>query len=307
MEELNQKFGQIIIGPPGSGKTTYISAMKNFYNTFNRPILLINLDPANDCKSVDIFDIDIRNLISHKDVASTFHLGPNSSFIYCFNFLSENFDWLKSRINNSNKNYILIDTPGQIEIFTSCPSFKTIINKLTNLNEMNIHLTCVNLIESLNISDMSRYLFSVFSVLNAMINLELPQINLISKADLLCNLKKEFTDTNSNDIFDLSFFKNPYDNPQLKLYLDSLNINPKFKSLNKKVADFISDYSLVSFSLLDINNPKHLNRSSYLADKSNGYLYYQQYKGDETNFDARCVIAENNFENEDEDDEQYQI
>jgi broad-specificity NMP kinase len=42
------KFGQIVIGPPGCGKTTYCHAMKEYYQYFNRQTLLINLDPANE-------------------------------------------------------------------------------------------------------------------------------------------------------------------------------------------------------------------------------------------------------------------
>jgi predicted PilT family ATPase len=43
-------FGQLVIGPPGSGKTTYCFAMKEYYEYFGRQTLLINLDPANDTK-----------------------------------------------------------------------------------------------------------------------------------------------------------------------------------------------------------------------------------------------------------------
>ena len=104
-----------------------------------------------------------------------------------------------------------------------------------------------------------------------MINLELPQINLISKCDLLNELKKD-----NKFPFDLEFFKNPNNSFQLGYYLDSLNLNPKFKSLNKKISEFIADYGLITFSLLDLNNPKHLNRASILADKDNGYIYNKE-------------------------------
>lgn len=66
-KEINQKFGQLIIGAPGSGKTTYIKAMKEFYSQCGRKALTINLDPANDNKN-SIFDIDIRKLIDLEDV-----------------------------------------------------------------------------------------------------------------------------------------------------------------------------------------------------------------------------------------------
>jgi len=79
---------------------------------------------------------------------------------------------------------LIFDNPGQIEIFTQFTSFKNIIKRLTS-KELDYRLCVVNLIESNNLSDMSKYLFSIFSVLNAMINIELPQINVIKT----CNLK----------------------------------------------------------------------------------------------------------------------
>lgn len=41
-------FGQIVIGPPGCGKTTYCFAMKEYYEYFKRDTIVINLDPANE-------------------------------------------------------------------------------------------------------------------------------------------------------------------------------------------------------------------------------------------------------------------
>jgi GTPase SAR1 family protein len=301
------RFGQLVIGPPGCGKTTYCRTLQNYFNNFNRKTLLINLDPANETTS-NIFDIDIRSLITLDDASSNLHLGPNSSFIYCFNFLNENFSWLQSQLNSfPHVNYYLIDTPGQIELFTTCPSFKAIITKLTHHNEMNIHLTCVNLIESINICDMSKYIFSCMSVLNAMINLELPQVNLISKSDMIKELKKE------NEFpFDLEFFKNPNNEIRLNEYLDSLNMGTQFKELNKKIAEFICDYGLVSFSLFDVGNVKHVNRAVYLADKGNGFIYKGYVSGEEeedeeAGLDSRLLIAENDLEDEERVDEEYQI
>lgn len=292
------RFGQIVIGPPGSGKTTYCFIMKEYYHKFNRKIVLINLDPAND--STSLFDIDIRDLISLTEIESQLNLGPNSSFLYSFNFLDKNFNWIQDKIElyNGSNPYLIFDSPGQIEIFTQSTSFKSICKKLTDEKGLSIRLCCVNLIESHNIFDMSKYIFSVMSVLNAMINLELPQINLLSKADLIHSLKCEELP------FDLSFYKNPNNSDQLGNYLDGMNVNPKFRQLNKKITEFISDFSLVSFSLLDIYNPKHLNRTAILIDKANGYMYTNIDNGDFNN-DSRMLIAQNNFDNEDDDDKEY--
>ena len=295
-KEVNQKFGQLIIGAPGSGKTTYIKTMKEFYSKCGRKTLSINLDPANDNKN-SIFDIDIRQLINLEDVEKNLKLGPNGSFLYCINFLNDNISWLEKQINQEkycDYFYYLIDTPGQIEIFTVSPEFKNICDYMTNQKKLNIKLCCVNLIECINMCDMPKYIFSIFSVLNSMINLALPQVNFISKCDLLKQLKA----THQFEL-PMEFYKNPNDETQLKYYFEDLK-------MNKKISEFISDYALVSFSLLDLSNVRHLNRASYLIDKANGYIYMKELIENE-NLDSQILLAQNDFENEDIIDEEYEI
>ncbi len=301
--EVKQKFGQLIIGAPGSGKTTYIKSMKDFYSQCGRKTLTINLDPANDNKTFN-FDIDIRNLINLEEVENKLKLGPNGSFLYCINFLNENISWLDEQINQEKYTeyfYYLIDTPGQIEIFTISPEFKNICDYITNTKKLNIKLCCVNLIECINMCDMPKYIFSIFSVLNSMLNLALPQVNFISKCDLIKQLKA----THEFEL-PLEFYKNPNDESQLKYYFEDLNINKKFKNLNKKIAEFISDYGLVAFTLLDLSNTRHLNRAAYMIDKANGYIYMKELVDDE-NLDSQMFLAQNDIENDDIIDEDYEV
>ena len=301
--EVKQKFGQLIIGAPGSGKTTYIKSMKDFYSQCGRKTLTINLDPANDNKTF-IFDIDIRNLINLEEVENKLKLGPNGSFLYCINFLNENISWLDEQINQEKYTeyfYYLIDTPGQIEIFTISPEFKNICDYITNTKKLNIKLCCVNLIECINMCDMPKYIFSIFSVLNSMLNLALPQVNFISKCDLIKQLKA----THEFEL-PLEFYKNPNDETQLKYYFEDLNMNKKFKNLNKKIAEFISDYGLVAFTLLDLSNTRHLNRAAYMIDKANGYIYMKELVDDE-NLDSQMFLAQNDIENDDIIDEDYEV
>ena len=43
-------FGQVVIGPPGSGKTTYCNGMRQFLTGLGRKVAIVNLDPANDVR-----------------------------------------------------------------------------------------------------------------------------------------------------------------------------------------------------------------------------------------------------------------
>ena len=60
-------FGQLIFGPPGSGKTTYCDGMSNFLEQLKRPVAVVNLDPANDSLPYTPA-IDIRSLVTLEQV-----------------------------------------------------------------------------------------------------------------------------------------------------------------------------------------------------------------------------------------------
>lgn len=57
------RFGQVVVGPPGSGKTTYCNGMQQFLTALGRECVIINLDPANDLVPYDAY-ADLRELIS---------------------------------------------------------------------------------------------------------------------------------------------------------------------------------------------------------------------------------------------------
>jgi GPN-loop GTPase len=61
-------FGQLVIGPPGSGKSTYCQKMIEFYKKLGRNVELINLDPANENIEKSNISIDIMDLIKVEDV-----------------------------------------------------------------------------------------------------------------------------------------------------------------------------------------------------------------------------------------------
>lgn len=43
------RFGQLVIGPAGSGKSTYCSQLQKYCEDVNRTIHVVNLDPVCYC------------------------------------------------------------------------------------------------------------------------------------------------------------------------------------------------------------------------------------------------------------------
>ena len=90
------RCGQLVIGPAGSGKSTYCELMRNHIETLNRRVHVVNLDPAAEHFRYPVA-ADIRDLISLEDVMTEMKLGPNGGLIYCMEYLIDNIDWLQAR------------------------------------------------------------------------------------------------------------------------------------------------------------------------------------------------------------------
>jgi GPN-loop GTPase len=123
-------FGEIVIGSPGSGKSTYAFGKHQLFTALNRPISIVNLDPANDALPYPCA-IDIGTLITLQEVMDEHQLGPNGSMLYCMEYLDANFDWLEDRLKELGPDaYVVFDLPGQVELSTNHGSLKSITGKL---------------------------------------------------------------------------------------------------------------------------------------------------------------------------------
>lgn len=56
-------WGQVVVGPPGSGKSTYCTGMQQFLGLAGRRVAVVNLDPANDATAYTPA-VDIGDLVS---------------------------------------------------------------------------------------------------------------------------------------------------------------------------------------------------------------------------------------------------
>ncbi|KAJ2381789.1 GPN-loop GTPase 3, partial [Coemansia sp. RSA 2559] len=121
------------MGPAGSGKSTYCQTIMQHCEATKRRVHLVNLDPA-----AERFEypptIDIRELITLEDVMEELGYGPNGGLIYCFEFLMENLDWLEEQIGDYEDDYLILDCPGQIELYTHIPIMRQLTQILQQWN-----------------------------------------------------------------------------------------------------------------------------------------------------------------------------
>ncbi|KAI5724304.1 hypothetical protein M8J77_000975 [Diaphorina citri] len=262
------QFGQLIIGPPGSGKTTYCKNMSKFLKDLGRKVIIVNLDPANEIVDNLDFDVDICELITICDVMEHMALGPNGGLMYAVEYLETNVKWLLDKLNfyreKSEVYYFLFDCPGQVELYTHHSSMKNVLSVIQN--KLDLRLCCVNLIDSHYCSDPGKYISTLLLSLTTMLHLELPHVNVLSKMDLALKHKNRL-------LFGLDYYTEVLD---LNYILDRLQddpINSKYKKLNQALVSLVEDFALVHFHPLNKTEARSLLKLSQAVDKANGYVY----------------------------------
>ncbi|KAI1895853.1 hypothetical protein AGOR_G00111040 [Albula goreensis] len=109
----------IVLGMAGSGKTTFVQRLTAHLHAKKTPPYVINLDPA--VHEVPFpANIDIRDTVNYKEVMKQYGLGPNGGIVTSLNLFATRFDQVMKFIEKKQNHhqYVLIDTPGQIEVFT---------------------------------------------------------------------------------------------------------------------------------------------------------------------------------------------
>uniref|UniRef100_H2ZDU9 GPN-loop GTPase 2 n=1 Tax=Ciona savignyi TaxID=51511 RepID=H2ZDU9_CIOSA len=256
-------FGQLVIGPPGSGKTTFCHGMQQFMKAIGRECCVVNLDPANEFIPYDC-DININELVTVEDVMKHLSLGPNGGLLYCMEYLRTNKHWLLEQMNKFPGRYFLFDCPGQVEINTHHTALKEVLDHLTS-KEVEVRLTAVHLVDAHYCADASKFIAVLLTSLATMLHIGLPHVNVLSKMDIAEEYGKfPFHLEYYTEVLDLNrLLEADKDDPFMK----------KFHSLNQKLCSVIEDYSLVSFSTLDVQDKESMLNLLKEIDKANGCCF----------------------------------
>lgn len=239
------RYGQIVMGPAGSGKSTYCKHIFEHCENIQRTVSVVNLDPAAEHFSYPV-SVDIRELVDVDDVmeAEDLRLGPNGGLVFCMEYLIQNMDWLKTELGDGEDDYFIFDCPGQIELYTHIPVMKQLVE---TLHSWDFSVCGVFLMDAQFLIDAAKFFSGAMSALSAMVQLEVPFVNVLSKMDLL---SKESADALER-----------YLSPNTVEIVNDLNarLPARFKKLNQAIAGVIDDYGLVNFLPLNINDEESMN------------------------------------------------
>ncbi|KAF8627206.1 hypothetical protein AX15_004522 [Amanita polypyramis BW_CC] len=270
------RYAVLVTGPAGAGKSTFSTSFLTHLRMSKRSGHLVNLDPA---AAPDSFEydpvIDIKDLVSLEDVMGELGYGPNGGLVYCFEYLLENIDWLNEELGEYDDDYLIFDCPGQIELYTHHPFLPTLVRHLQMLN---IRVCGVYLVESQFMEDKYKFFSGVLSAMSAMVNLEIPWINIMSKMDLVMSNPDDPSGNARNGMRsrrDIARYLEPDPLLLSRRGQDAHGSNPRFHALNQAIVQLIEDHPLVSFLPLDLTSTDSLETVISHID------YTMQYGEDE--------------------------
>ena len=287
---MGSRYGTIVMGPAGAGKTTFCSSLIQHLKSNRRSCFYVNLDPAAEEFAFEP-DVDIKDLITLEDVMEELHLGPNGGLIYCFEFLMENLDFLTDPLEEVSDEYlIIIDMPGQIELYSHVPVVPNLLKALTR-GSLNISMCAAYLLESTFIIDRAKFFSGTLSAMSAMLMLELPHVNILSKMYLVKGQVarkdlKRFIEADIGLLQDAPESGLMYDHKENLEAGDREDITTgkNFANLNRAVGDLIDQFSLVSFLRLDAQDEDSVGAIlSYIDD---AIQFHEAQEPKEPNDDA---------------------
>jgi GPN-loop GTPase len=235
-----------VTGPAGTGKTSFCNIFHSYLKDMNKEVYYMNLDPSTTAKIEHIFDLGI--CIPSAQIMADENLGPNASLVRSLQYFSDNCNDLDI-FDLSEKSIVLVDCPGQIELYMHYDLFPKILSQFQTRNNQCLILY---LIESHYLNNFEKFVSACASCLVTFSLFSLPQINVISKMDLVCdnsgvdNTTEDHYYEKYKDFFNL-------DLNAIKEQLNHTN-NIKYEGLIQKLTDLIENCGIGEFIPYDTKN-----------------------------------------------------
>lgn len=176
---MKQEIFVYFIGTAGSGKSTLTSTMQQWCADHGLDAIIVNLDPGAENLPYTP-NVDIRDWISLREIMDANKLGPNGAQIACADMIALNTEDVKESITSFKADYILIDTPGQLELFVFREAGKYTVQFLSPEKSIICYLLDPMLAKSA-----SGFVSQLLLAISTNLRLNQPQINILSKSDLL--------------------------------------------------------------------------------------------------------------------------
>ncbi len=168
-----------VLGTAGSGKSELTGAFTRWLEMQGENAMAVNLDPG----AITIpysANVDVRDYIRVEALMEEYGLGPNGGLMLASELMLEITEQLSSDIDDFGPDVVLVDTPGQLEMFAFRDVGARIAEDISDEGKGVLYLFDASFCR-----DPLNYVMNMFlaSAINS--RFLLPQISVLSKADIL--------------------------------------------------------------------------------------------------------------------------
>lgn len=248
------KFVLFVVGPAGSGKSTFCKTLVDHYAVGGRSVHVCNFDPAaEDPLPYDSPSLDIRELITVEDVMDSESLGPNGGLCFSMEYLVQNVEWLEERVDDYAEDFLLVDMPGQIELFTHMPILPALLSMFRS-NGYNV-ATAFLMDATTVTADAGKFVSASLVALSVLVGNDVPFLGILSKCDLLPSSIRD--DDEAMETFEKCDFD----------MLDIGKLPPNWMRLTQTISQVVKSFSMLNFHTLNVADDDSIFRMGALIDE----------------------------------------
>jgi GTPase SAR1 family protein len=181
-----------IEGTAGSGKSLLTSKLAEYYTQNGAFAAILNLDPGVESLPYTC-DIDVRDHIDIVSIMKQYELGPNGALIMANDLIASKIDDIQDEIGKVNPDYLIVDTPGQIELFAYRTSGPFLVENLTTDEKVSIFLY-----DGALVTTPMNFVSIALLATSIKLRLNLPAINVLTKTDLIGDKIKDILRWSTN-------------------------------------------------------------------------------------------------------------
>jgi GTPase SAR1 family protein len=175
-----EMYFMFLVGTAGSGKSLLTSSLEKWLVGSDLSVGVVNLDPGVDSPPYTS-DVDIREYVDYGEVVESFGLGPNGALVASLDMAVSQVSDLRDEVVDTERDYVLVDCPGQMELFAYRNSGPLMVSGLRgNDPALSLYLLDANISRT-----PAGYLAAMLLGLSISIRFDLPQLNILSKSDIL--------------------------------------------------------------------------------------------------------------------------
>jgi len=167
------------IGTAGSGKSLLCASFAEWLKVGKQEVAVVNMDPG-VLKLPYSPDVDVRDRVNIEELMEKYELGPNGALIVAADLIADQIETINKEVEELEPDVLLVDTPGQMELFAFRASGPFIAAELTKQPKTIVYL--FDSVFSLNPLNYVSNLFLSAAVYNRFL---ISQVHVLSKIDLL--------------------------------------------------------------------------------------------------------------------------